>query len=92
VYTGLRSGEKLFEELFHAHENYQSTSHAKIFLAQPRSMSWEILNAQLQKAGLAVREFDEDVLRRTLVSLLPEWREEQAEVVPLTRTQNERNH
>ena len=88
VYTGLRSGEKLFEELFHAHENYQSTSHAKIFLAQPRSMSWELLNAQLKQAAQAVREFDEDALRRHLVSLLPEyaWREdEQAQIVPIAR-------
>ena len=48
VYTGLRPGEKLFEELFHPHENYSDTTHAKIFLAQPRSMSWSILTAQLQ--------------------------------------------
>jgi FlaA1/EpsC-like NDP-sugar epimerase len=92
VYTGLRSGEKLFEELFHAHENYQNTSHAKIFLAQPRSMSWDLLNAQLRQAAQAVREFDEDTLRRCLSGLLPEWREEQADVVPITRSQNERNH
>ncbi len=31
VYTGLRAGEKLFEELFHPLENYASTAHAKIF-------------------------------------------------------------
>jgi len=73
VYTGLRSGEKLFEELFHAHENYQDTSHAKIFLAQPRSMSWELLNAQLRQAAVAVRDYDEEALRRCLTSLLPEF-------------------
>jgi FlaA1/EpsC-like NDP-sugar epimerase len=38
IYTGLRPGEKLFEELFHPLENYSDTTHAKIFLAQPRSM------------------------------------------------------
>ena len=89
VYTGLRSGEKLFEELFHPQESYSSTSHTKIFLAQPRSMSWELLSAQLAKAGTAVRDYDEDVLRRCLTSLLPEFaqREEgiNAEVVPITR-------
>ena len=90
VYTGLRSGEKLFEELFHEHENYQDTSHAKIFLAQPRSMSWELLNAQLRQAAQAVLDFDEDALRRCLSSLLPEYslREEQADVVPIIRNQN----
>ena len=88
VYTGLRPGEKLFEELFHAQESYQSTKHAKIFLAQPRSMSWDLLNAQLRQAAQAVRDYDEETLRRCLSNLLPEfaWREEDsAEVVPITR-------
>ncbi|CAM5329941.1 hypothetical protein RLIN73S_04305 [Rhodanobacter lindaniclasticus] len=31
VYTGLRAGEKLFEELFHPLENYSATAHAKSF-------------------------------------------------------------
>lgn len=91
VYTGLRSGEKLFEELFHAQESYQGTRHAKIFLAQPRSMSWELLTAQLRQAANGVRDYDEDVLRRCVASLLPEFSErapgEEAEVVPIVRSQ-----
>jgi FlaA1/EpsC-like NDP-sugar epimerase len=85
VYTGLRPGEKLFEELFHPHENYSDTTHAKIFLAQPRSMSWSILTAQLKQAAVAVREYDEDVLRRVLDQLLPEFAAQEraaAEVIP----------
>src|SRR5690625_7826224 len=31
VYTGLRPGEKLFEELFHENESYIKTRHEKIF-------------------------------------------------------------
>lgn len=73
AYTGLRPGEKLFEELFHPLENYRSTAHAKIFLAQPRSMSWELLNAQLARATQAVQEFDEDQLRRCVAALLPDF-------------------
>jgi FlaA1/EpsC-like NDP-sugar epimerase len=34
VYTGLRPGEKLFEELFHEKERLVGTQHEKIFLAQ----------------------------------------------------------
>ena len=91
VYTGLRPGEKLFEELFHAQESYQGTRHAKIFLAQPRSMSWELLNVQLRQAAQSVRDYDEDALRRCLISLLPEFsaRDEiaDADVVPIVRSQ-----
>ncbi|MEO6690234.1 MAG: nucleoside-diphosphate sugar epimerase/dehydratase [Dokdonella sp.] len=73
IYTGLRPGEKLFEELFHPHENYSDTTHAKIFLAQPRSMAWSLLIAQLRQGEVAVRDFDEDGLRRILDHLLPEF-------------------
>ena len=89
VYTGLRPGEKLFEELFHAQESYKNTSHAKIFLAQPRSMSWDLLNVQLRHAAQAVRDYDEDALQHCLSNLLPEFslRHDQpnAEIVPITR-------
>jgi FlaA1/EpsC-like NDP-sugar epimerase len=73
AYTGLRSGEKLFEELFHPLENYQSTAHAKIFLAQPRSMAWSLLTTLLRQAELAVQDVDEVMLRRILDQLLPEF-------------------
>ncbi len=88
VYSGLRPGEKLFEELFHAQENYQITKHAKIFLAQPRSMSWDLLNAQLRNATQGVRDYDEDVLRKCMSSLLPEFaiREESADVVSINQS------
>ena len=74
VYTGLRPGEKLFEELFHPLENYSATRHAKIFLAQHREVSWELLQAQLNKAGEAVAVFNEEELRRCVSSLLPSFR------------------
>lgn len=74
VYTGLRSGEKLFEELFHALENYSETAHAKIFLAQHREVAWELLQAVINKAAEAVDRFDEEELRRCVSSLLPSFR------------------
>ena len=74
IYTGLRSGEKLFEELFHPLENYSATEHAKIFLAQHREVSWELLQALLSKAVGAVDTFNEEELRRCVSSLLPSFR------------------
>ncbi len=41
VYTGLRPGEKLYEELFHEKEALQSTPHRKILLARYRTFDWE---------------------------------------------------
>ena len=74
VYTGLRSGEKLFEELFHPLENYSATEHVKIFLAQHREVSWELLQALLNKTVDAVDTFNEEELRRCVSSLLPSFR------------------
>src|SRR3546814_4481262 len=38
VYTGLRSGEKLHETLFHADERYRPTAHPKILQAEAREV------------------------------------------------------
>lgn len=74
VYTGLRAGEKLFEELFHPLEHYSATAHAKIFLAEHRDVSWALLQALLNKAAEAVTTYDEEELRRCVSSLLPSFR------------------
>jgi len=74
VYTGLRAGEKLFEELFHPLENYIETTHAKIFLAQYRPVKWDLLNAQMTRAADAVTVYDEEMLRQCVSTLLPSFR------------------
>jgi FlaA1/EpsC-like NDP-sugar epimerase len=83
IYTGLRPGEKLFEELFHPQENYRDTAHAKIFLAQHRSVGWDMLNAQFVRAAQAVADDDEAALERVVSAFIPDfrWRESNGEVV-----------
>ncbi len=39
-YTGLRPGEKLFEELFHPSEQLAKTQHVKLFKAKYREIEW----------------------------------------------------
>ncbi|MCC6560738.1 MAG: polysaccharide biosynthesis protein [Xanthomonadales bacterium] len=73
VYTGLRAGEKLFEELFHEQENHESTGHPKIFLSQPRMVPFTELTPCLHKLDAAARRFDEDEVLRLLQSLVPEF-------------------
>jgi len=74
VYTGLRAGEKLFEELFHPLEQYSATTHAKIFLAQHRQVSWDLLQAMMHKASEMVATDNDEELRRCVSSLLPSFR------------------
>lgn len=91
VYTGLRPGEKLFEELFHELEPYEQTSHEKIFLAHPRRADWHELGAELRTAELAVRRYDTKRLQDVLLRLVPEMsrtvrQDERPVVVPLHRS------
>ena len=72
IYTGLRPGEKLFEELFHELEPYEQTEHEKIFLAHPRQADWEDLSADLRAAEGAVVRYDTKKLKQILLRLVPE--------------------
>jgi len=73
VYTGLRPGEKLYEELFHEKEALQSTGHAKILLARHRGFEWERLNEIMDQLNAACAEYDEHALRTFMKELVPEW-------------------
>ena len=72
VYTGLRPGEKLFEQLFHELEPYEQTQHEKIFLAHPRQANWEDLSSDLRAGDLAVKRYDTRKLKEILLHLVPE--------------------
>ena len=72
VYTGLRPGEKLFEELFHEHESYATTAHEKIFLSQAAGKSLDGLADRLNEAERAVQQYDTARLRALLLELVPE--------------------
>jgi len=62
-YTGLRPGEKLQEELFHAGEELGRTANPKILLAQSRQVDWETLNRRLDVLELACGEYDLERIR-----------------------------
>lgn len=74
VYTGLRPGEKLNEELFHNQEGLQQTAHTKILLATHHSApSWPLLNAFLEELSSACNGSNDIVIRATLAKIVPEF-------------------
>jgi len=75
IYTGLRPGEKLYEELFHAEENLAATSHGKILLAQQRNSDVREVTEVLDKMERACANFDETELRQLIQRLVPEFDE-----------------
>jgi FlaA1/EpsC-like NDP-sugar epimerase len=48
-FTGLRPGEKLYEELLMAEEGLQATKHKKIYIAQPVDYDIRLLKEELEK-------------------------------------------
>ena len=74
IFTGLRPGEKLFEELFHESEPLTKTGHNKIFLARVREMEWESLMETMARMEQGVEAFDTPALRAVMEMLVPENR------------------
>jgi FlaA1/EpsC-like NDP-sugar epimerase len=72
IYTGLRPGEKLYEELFHGAEEQSETSHPKILLAHCRQMDRDTLVAALDKIQRDCNQNDNQALRDLLIDLIPE--------------------
>jgi len=72
-YTGLRPGEKLFEELFHASEELVLTAHEKLFKAKFRQMEWGDLTQTLRMLTTACAAHQQDELLILLKSFVPEF-------------------
>ncbi len=66
AYTGLRPGEKLYEELLIG-GNVEGTGHERIMKAKEVSMSWASLNQLLSELEQSMIEFDIDGIRRLLI-------------------------
>ncbi|CAK7013075.1 MAG: ADP-L-glycero-D-manno-heptose-6-epimerase [Peptostreptococcus russellii] len=70
-YTGLRPGEKLYEELLMAEEGLKNTDHKKIFIGKPKTFNKEeifFLLESLKEAAFNEREEDMDPIMRKLVT------------------------
>jgi FlaA1/EpsC-like NDP-sugar epimerase len=79
VYSGLRPGEKLHEELFYAdEEQFSRTRHQKILLASSRGHDWTEISETLDSLCRACEVYDEAEIRRLLQRLVPEFSEAEA--------------
>lgn len=72
-YTGLRPGEKLFEELFHASEQLVPTAHEKLFKAKFRELEWNELTQVIRLLNKACVMHNDGELYVLLKSLVPEF-------------------
>jgi FlaA1/EpsC-like NDP-sugar epimerase len=83
VFTGLRPGEKLFEELFVQGEKYERTKHDKIYIAaNASSFIPDNLDASIVSLEQAAQDDDRTAILRNLQNLIPEYRPNYAGQVP----------
>jgi FlaA1/EpsC-like NDP-sugar epimerase len=74
VFTGIRPGEKLFEELEMTEEHLAKTRHPKIFIGKIGTYPDETVRDALQQLAILSQDGQEQDLRRFFNELLPEAR------------------
>ena len=73
-FTGLRPGEKLFEELNYSNEAVDKTSHPKVFRLTPSAPDLEHVITQLAQLTACNGHTSTDEIKRRMVQLVPEYR------------------
>ena len=73
VYTGLRPGEKLYEEVLSNTENTLPTAHEKIRIAKVREYDYEEACRDVEELERLAREFDIPNVVRLMKRIVPEY-------------------
>lgn len=73
-FTGLRAGEKLYEEPWSMEENTVPTAHAKIMKAYIREEKFEMITKRLELVHDKISTFDKKEVFLLLTELVPEFK------------------
>jgi len=74
IYTGLRPGEKLFEELLNDKEKTVPTHHSQILIAKVKEYEFEIISAQIDSLiSLFDKQENESIVSR-MKEIVPEYK------------------
>jgi FlaA1/EpsC-like NDP-sugar epimerase len=78
VYTGLRPGEKLHEELVSQEEEFVRTMHGKITMVKSPPVDWPRLKRELEEGVLTIQRDDAAFILDTLNALIKAYTAESA--------------
>lgn len=72
--TGLRPGEKLYEELLMKEEGLTNTNNKKIFIGKPETIEFKMLLKSLDYLKTVIDENNNGLLRNAIKNLVPTYR------------------
>ena len=73
-FTGLRPGEKLYEEVLSTQENTIPSFHSKIRIATVREYDYEEVNKEIQELVEASNTYDDMAIVAKMKSIVPEYK------------------
>lgn len=87
--TGLRPGEKLYEELLMSEEGLTETTHNKIYIGKPTFESIDSLNIKLDELKNLLKEHDINLIKEKMRQIVPTYKEaEEVNEVAITKEKN----
>ncbi len=75
-YTGLRPGEKLFEELITEGENIVPTNHDKILVLKGKEQNLTIMNGKIEQLESLADDQNSEMIKTILNKIIPEYQPE----------------
>jgi FlaA1/EpsC-like NDP-sugar epimerase len=73
IYTGLRPGEKLYEELLHTSENTLPTHHPLILIAKVREYDFKTISDYIDELAQMASTKDDMNIVRKMKQIVPEY-------------------
>ena len=73
-YTGLREGEKLYEEVLNEMEGTKPTFHEKIRIAQVREYDYDEVNREIEGLMETAKQYDNMATVRKMKEMVPEYK------------------
>ena len=73
-YTGLREGEKLYEEVLNELEGTKPTFHEKIRIAEVREYDYDQVSADIDELVELAKEYDNMATVRKMKQIVPEYK------------------
>lgn len=86
-FTGLRPGEKLYEELLNDLENTMPTHHQKIMIAKVRDNNFDLVSSQLDKLLEITNSQHNTNIVKQMKIIVPEFKSQNSEYEQLDREQ-----